>query len=102
MGLDRDGRKHILGLCQGATENAEVCKSLLEDMTKRGLNTGKDYLFVLDDAKAPRSAVTGMFGERALVQRCQQHKRRNVLKHLPEKHQNAIDARISAAYKMTD
>lgn len=102
MGLDRDGRKHILGLCQGATENTEVCKSLLEDMDRRGLNTGKDYLFVLDGAKALRSAVARMFGERALVQRCQQHKRRNVLKHLPEKHQNAIDARISAAYKMTD
>lgn len=102
MGLDRDGRKHILGLCQGATENAEVCKSLLEDMDRRGLNTRKDYLFVLDGAKALRSATARMFGERALVQRCQQHKRRNVLKHLPEKHQNAIDARISAAYKMTD
>jgi transposase-like protein len=102
MGLDKDGRKHILGLCQGATENAEVCKSLLEDMDRRGLNTGKDYLFVLDGAKALRSAVTRMFGEKALVQRCQQHKRRNVLKHLPEKHQNAIDARISSAYKMTD
>lgn len=102
MGLDRDGRKHILGLCQGASENAEVCKSLLEDMARRGLNTGKDYLFVLDGAKALRSATARMFGERALVQRCQQHKRRNVLKHLPEKHQNAIDARMSAAYKMTD
>ena len=102
MGLDKDGRKQILGLCQGATENAELCKSLLEDMDRRGLNTGKDYLFVLDGAKALRSAVTRMFGEKALVQRCQQHKRRNVLKHLPEKHQNAIDARVSAAYKMTD
>jgi transposase-like protein len=102
MGLDNDGRKHILGLCQGASENAEVCKSLLEDMARRGLNTGKDYLFVLDGAKALRSAVARMFGEKALVQRCQQHKRRNVLKHLPEKHQNAVDARISAAYKMTD
>jgi transposase-like protein len=102
MGLDKDGRKHILGLCQGATENAEVCKSLLEDMDRRGLNTGKDYLFVLDGAKALRSAVTRMFGEKVIVQRCQQHKRRNVLKHLPEKHQNTIDARISAAYKMTD
>lgn len=102
MGLDKDGRKHILGLCQGATENADVCKSLLEDMARRGLNAGKDYLFVLDGAKALRSALSRMFGEKALVQRCQQHKRRNVLKHLPEKHQNAIDARISAAYKMTD
>ena len=102
MGLDREGRKHVLGLHQGATENAEVCKGLLEDMARRGLDTGKDYLFVLDGAKALRSAVTRVFGADALVQRCQAHKRRNVLKHLPEKHQNAVDARISAAYKMAD
>ncbi len=102
MGLDRDGRKHVLGLHQGATENTEVCKSLLEDLARRGLDTGKDYLFVLDGAKALRSAVTRMFGAETLVQRCQAHKRRNVLKHLPEKHQNAVDARISAAYKMSD
>lgn len=102
MGLDRDGRKHILGLCQGATENAEVCKGLLEDLARRGLDTGKDYLFVLDGSKALRSAVAKTFGAEALVQRCQQHKRRNVLKHLPEKHQSSVDARISAAYKMAD
>ncbi len=102
MGLDRDGRKHVLGLRQGASENAEVCKGLLEDLARRGLDTGKDYLFVLDGAKALRSAVARMFGAKALVQRCQAHKRRNVLKHLPEKLQNAVDARISAAYKMTD
>jgi transposase-like protein len=100
MGLDRAGRKHILGLCQGATENAEVCTSLLEDMARRGLDTGRDYLFVLDGAKALRSAVARVFGSEAPVQRCQAHKRRNVLKHLPEKHHHAVDARISAAYKM--
>ena len=102
MGLDREGRKHILGLCQGATENATVCTALLEDLARRGLDTGKDYLFVLDGAKALRSAVNRVFGADALVQRCQAHKRRNVLKQLPEKHHNAVDARISAAYKMAD
>lgn len=102
MGLDRDGRKHVLGLWQGATENAEVCKGLLEDMSRRGLNTGKDYLFVLDGSKALRSAVARVFGTEAPVQRCQAHKRRNVLKHLPEEHHRAVDARISAAYKMAD
>jgi transposase-like protein len=66
------------------------------------LNTGKDYLFVLDGSKALRSAVAKVFGTETLVQRCQAHKRRNVRKHLPEKHQHTIDARISAAYKMKD
>jgi putative transposase len=102
LGLDKSGKKYILGLWQGATENATVCASLLEDMARRGLNTEKDYLFVLDGSKALRSAVAKMFGTDAAVQRCQQHKRRNVLDHLSKEHQNVIDARISAAYNMTD
>jgi putative transposase len=102
LGLDKAGRKHILGLWQGATENAAVCTALLEDMIRRGLDARKDYLFVLDGSKALRSAIAKMFGSDATVQRCQQHKRRNVLAHLPKEHQNAIDARISGAYRMSD
>jgi len=100
LGLDKGGRKHVMGLWQGATENATVCTSLLEDMYRRGLNMGRDYLFVLDGSKALRSAVSKMFGTNAAVQRCHQHKRRNVLDHLPKEHQHAIDARIGAAYNM--
>ena len=102
LGLDKGGRKHVMGLRQGATENATVCVSLIEDMARRGLPTGRDYLFVLDGSKALRSAVAKTFGADVTVQRCQQHKRRNVLKHLPERHQRSVDARISAACKMTD
>jgi len=102
LGLDKMGRKHILGLWQGATENSSVCMRLLEDMVRRGLDTGKDYLFVLDGSKALRSVVAKMFGADVAVQRCQQHKRRNVREHLPGEHQAPIDARIAAAYKMTD
>jgi len=102
LGLDRGGRKHVLGLWQGATENAAVCTSLLEDITRRGVDSGKEYLFVLDGSKALRSAVARMFGADVVVQRCQQHKRRNVREHLPKEHQAAIDARIAAAYHMTE
>ena len=102
LGLDKGGKKHVLGLWQGATENATICMSLLEDIARRGLNIEKDYLFVLDGSKALRSAVAKMFGTNVAVQRCQQHKRRNVLAHLPKEHQHSIDARISAAYKMAD
>jgi putative transposase len=102
LGLDKGGRKHVLGLWQGATENTTVCKGLLEDIVRRGLDTDKDYLFVLDGSKALRSAVAKVFGSDVAVQRCQQHKRRNVTEHLPKEHQRAIDARMSAAYKMSD
>jgi transposase-like protein len=90
LGLDKGGKKHVLGLWQGATENATVCRSLLEDMSRRGLNTEKDYLFVLDGSKALRSGVAKIFGTNVAVQRCQQHKRRNVLAHLPKEHQHAV------------
>lgn len=101
LGLDAEGRKHVLGLREGATENGAVCTGLLEDMARRGLDTERDYLFVLDGGKALRSAVARMFGSEALVQRCQVHKRRNVAKHLPPEHQEAIDVRIRAAYNMS-
>ena len=100
LGLDLSGRKHILGLREGATKNSEVCMGLLEDMARRGLTADGDYLFVLDGAKALRSAVTRMYSSNVAVQRCQQHKRRNVADHLPLEHQEAIDARIRTAYNM--
>jgi transposase-like protein len=102
LGLDKTGKKHILGLWQGATENSTVCNNLIDDIQRRGLDMEKDYLFVLDGSKALRSAVAKKFGKEVLVQRCQQHKRRNVRDHLPPEHQQAIDARISAAYNMAD
>jgi len=102
LGLDKTGRKHILGLWQGATENSTVCNNLLDDIERRGLDMSKDYLFVLDGSKALRTSVARKFGSDVLVQRCQQHKRRNVRDHLPPEHQEAIDARIRTAYNMTD
>lgn len=100
LGLDLGGRKHILGLREGATENREVCVGLLEDMARRGLPADKDYLFALDGSKALRSAVARMYGSDVSVQRCQQHKRRNVREHLPPEHQETIDTRIRSAYGM--
>lgn len=100
--MGKDGRKHILGLREGATENREVCTGLLEDMIRRGLSAGDEYLFVLDGSKALRSGVARVFGSDVAVQRCQQHKRRNVLKHLPEEHQEMVDARIRAAYNIEE
>jgi len=79
-----------------------VCNNLLDDIERRGLDTKRDYLFVLDGSKALRSAAAKKFGADVLVQRCQVHKRRNVRDHLPPEHQEAIDARIRAAYNMAD
>jgi len=78
LGLDKKGKKHILGLWQGATENSTVCNNLLDAIERRGFDMGKDYLFVLDGSKALRTFVAKKFGKEVLVQRCQQHKRRNM------------------------
>lgn len=100
LGVDAGGNKMILGLRQGGTENAEVCKSLLADLVERGLDPTRRRLYIVDGAKALTKAVRLVFGEAALVQRCQVHKRRNVREHLPPEHQEAVDARLLAAYGM--
>jgi hypothetical protein len=63
LGITEDGMKRVLGLRQGARENAEVCAALLEDLGGRGLDTGRPMLFVLDGAKALHAAVTRVWGK---------------------------------------
>lgn len=91
LGVDPEGRKHVLGLWHGATENSTLVKELLADLRERGLNTEARLLVVVDGAKALYKGVREVFGERALIQRCRVHKLRNVLEHLPlEKRQQAV------------
>lgn len=102
LGIETTGEKHVLGLWQGATENTTVVKELLEDLVERGLDPQRRYLFVIDGAKALRAGIERVFGERAEVQRCQIHKRRNVAEHLPKNAQGDYDRRIRNAYAMTE
>ena len=76
--------KHPLGLWEGSTENTTVCQGLLTNLQRRGLRTDRSLLVILDGGQALHTAVSQTFGRAALVQRCQVHKRRNVLEHLPE------------------
>lgn len=101
LGIESSGKKQVLGLWQGATENTTVVKELLEDLVARGLAPEKRYLFVIDGAKALRTGIERVFGGRAEVQRCQIHKRRNVKEHLPKSAQGDTDRRIRNAYAMT-
>jgi len=84
LGVASDGLKHVLGLREGSTENATVAKALLADLVERGLPTDRPMLFVIDGGKGIHKAVIDVFGELAAIQRCQVHKKRNVLDHLPE------------------
>ena len=98
LGIDTTGAKHPLGLWEGATENATVCQGLLTNRMSRGLRTDRSLLVIVDGAKALDTAVTQTFGRAAVVQRCQVHKRRNILEHLPEAQRPWVKTILTRAY----
>jgi len=98
LGIDTKGQKHVLGIRQGATENTEVVTALLQDIVERGISTARPPLVVLDGGKALRRAVIKIFGPKTPVQRCTVHKKRNVLRHLSEKHHGWVSVRLKQAY----
>ena len=100
VGVDVEGRKHVLGLTEGATENAVVVTRLLEDLVERGVRPDRRRLFVIDGSKALRKALDQVYGRRNPVQRCQAHKRRNVLSYLPKELQGQVAAALRAAWKL--
>ena len=102
MGITLDGRKMLLGLRQGSTENSTVVKELFADLQARGLDFEVPRLYVLDGSKALQKAVQHYAGPAAVVQRCQIHKMRNVSRHLPEGYNHLVKSRLHAAYAMAD
>ena len=99
LGIDDKGDKHTLGLYEGATENTTSCIGLLSDLEARGVRTDRAMLFVIDGSKALAKAIRAKFGTRALIQRCQVHKKRNVEDHLPDVMRRNAGRTISAAYQ---
>jgi transposase-like protein len=99
LGIAADGQKHALGLWEGSTENATLCQSLLANLQGRGLRTDRSLLVILDGSKALRKAVRDLLGDLALVQRCQVHKMRNILDHLPERQRTWAKAILQRAYR---
>jgi transposase-like protein len=102
LGVAADGEKHALGIWEGSTENAAVCQSLLSNLQSRGRRTDRSVLVLLDGSKALRKAVRETFGQAALVQRCQIHKLRNILDHLPERQRPWVKAILQRAYRSAD
>jgi transposase-like protein len=100
LGIGEDGRKTILGIRQGATENATVVGELLGDLVERGLDFSQPRLYVLDGGKALTAAVKKHAGESATIQRCQVHKRRNVLDHLTEEQKPGVARKLNEAYAL--
>ena len=102
LGISTEGVKIPLGLWEGSTENATLARTLLADLVDRGLDPGQAILFVIDGGKALRKAIRDVFGEHALVHRCQRHKERNVCDLLPERDRDQVRARMRAAWALSD
>ena len=105
IGVGADGRKHVLGLVEGASENAAAAKALLEDLAARGVKPagvegGRRRLFVIDGSKALRAAVDAVYGTDNPVQRCRKHKVRNVCDHVPKHLRDQVKAAMRAAYRL--
>ena len=92
----------ILGLRQGATENATVVGELLGDLMNRGLDFTRPRLYVLDGCKALSAAVKKYAGGAAATQRCEVHKRRNVLDHLTDNQKPMAAKKLNTAYALED
>jgi len=100
VGVDLEGKKHILGIEPGATENAASVKRLLTRLRDQGLPTDRKYLFIIDGAKALRAGINEVFGTEQAVQRCRNHKLRNVMDELPEEQQGQTLNLMRAAWKV--
>ncbi len=98
LGVDDTGDKHVLAFREGSTENATLCREMLADLVARGVPADRSLLVVIDGGKGLRKAVNDVFGQYALVQRCQVHKKRNILDHLPDQMRAQTRAALSEAY----
>jgi putative transposase len=97
LGVGVDGTKHPLALVEGSTENATLTTDLLVGLRERGLDVTRPILAVLDGSKALSRAVRDVF-DQPVIQRCQQHKIRNVRDRLPEKLRALVERRLREAY----
>ena len=102
LGIDAQGQKHVLGLREGSTEATRVVRAMLSDLVDRGLDADRARLWVIDGGKALRKAIVETFGAAALIQRCPEHKRRNVIEHLPEQLQAGVGRVLRDAWNSTN
>jgi len=99
LGITMEGEKIPLGFIEAGTENGSVCKDFIQSMESRGLNTDNEILFIIDGSKGLASGIKKVLGNKAIIQRCQWHKRENVVSYLPKKHQATFRRKLQAAYE---
>lgn len=102
LGLTIDGEKRVLGLREGTSESSEVCRELLVDLLRRGLEIGDRFVAVIDGGKGLSSALREVFGSQVKIQRCRAHKIRNVLEKLPVEERESAKKEINRAWSEPD
>lgn len=102
LGVTIEGKKIPIGFRQGATEHHRVCADLLNDLIDRGLSTKLGLLVVIDGSKGIYKAVKSVLADKACIQRCQWHKRENVLSYLPKSKQSYFRKKLQEAYSCTN
>ncbi len=100
LGVDSGGSKHVLGLREGSSENSQVATDLLNDLVERGIKPDRLRLFVIDGSKALRCAINAVYGSKNPVQRCRNHKIRNVLGYLPDDQKDQVRCAMQAAFSL--
>ena len=99
LGITLEGKKVVLGMIETHTENHKVCKEFLQKLKDRGLRDENNILFIIDGAKGLRKGIDQVFGNQAIVQRCQWHKRENVIAYLPKSQQEQFRRKLQKAYE---
>jgi putative transposase len=99
LGITLEGEKVILGFIESSTENGRVCRDFMNELINRGLNTDKEILFVINGAKGIYKGIKSALSEKAVIRRCQWHKRENILKYLDKKHQSNFRRKLQSAYQ---
>jgi len=102
LGVTLEGKKVFLGFIETSTENHKVCRDFLHGLMDRGLKTEEEILFIIDGAKGLHKGIKNVLGEQALIQRCQWHKRENVVSYLDKKDQSNFRRKLQAAYEAPD
>jgi putative transposase len=100
LGVTIEGDKVLLGFVETGTENHKVCKQFLLSLRDRGLNLDKEILFVVDGGKGLHKGIREVMGEKVVIQRCQWHKRENVVSYLDKENQERFRRKLQAAYEL--
>jgi transposase-like protein len=99
LGVTVEGKKIPLGFAEASTEHHEPVKSLLRDLIDRGLSYDQGLLFVTDGARGLHKAIRETIGDYGLIQRCQWHKRENIVGYLPKSDRKKWRRKLKRAYR---